>query len=82
LAADLARLHVSAIVALGSTPAALAAPNYLGSWLDLLKEDNRAIIRAASQVSKVAHYILGFLPADDGLVPAPTHGTGAAIEAA
>jgi antirestriction protein ArdC len=36
--------------------------DYLGSWLDVLKEDNRAIIRAASQASETANYILGFLP--------------------
>ena len=30
--------------------------------LDVLREDNRAIIRAASQASKAADYILGFLP--------------------
>jgi antirestriction protein ArdC len=28
----------------------------------VLREDNRAIIRAASQASKAADYILGFLP--------------------
>jgi antirestriction protein ArdC len=30
--------------------------------LDVLREDNRAIVRAASQASKAADYILGFLP--------------------
>jgi antirestriction protein ArdC len=39
--------------------------DYLGSWLDLLHEDNRAIIRAASQASKAADYILAFLPANE-----------------
>ena len=56
--------------------------DYLGSWLEVLKEDNRAIIRAASQASKAADYILGFLPADDCHVPAATHDTSEAIEAA
>jgi antirestriction protein ArdC len=56
--------------------------DYLGSWLEVLKEDNRAIIRAASQASKAADYILGFLPTDDGAVPAATHDAGEAIEAA
>ncbi|WP_247522881.1 zincin-like metallopeptidase domain-containing protein, partial [Bradyrhizobium sp. 145] len=37
--------------------------DYIGSWLDVLREDNRAIVRAASQASKVADYLLGFLPA-------------------
>jgi antirestriction protein ArdC len=37
---------------------------YIGSWLEVLREDNRAIVRAASQASKAADYILGFLPED------------------
>jgi antirestriction protein ArdC len=36
--------------------------DYIGSWLEVLREDNRAIVRAASQSSKVADYLLGFLP--------------------
>jgi antirestriction protein ArdC len=32
--------------------------------LDVLREDNRAIVRAASQASKAADYLLSFLPAD------------------
>jgi antirestriction protein ArdC len=36
--------------------------DYIGSWLDVLREDNRAIVRAASQASKAADYLLGFLP--------------------
>ena len=35
--------------------------DYIGSWLEVLREDNRAIVRAASQASKAADYILGFL---------------------
>ncbi|MBR0794946.1 DUF1738 domain-containing protein [Bradyrhizobium jicamae] len=38
--------------------------DYIGSWLKVLREDNRAIVRAASQASKVADYLLGFLPED------------------
>ena len=38
--------------------------DYIGSWLEVLHEDNRAIVRAASAASKAADYILGFLPAD------------------
>ncbi|WP_316233228.1 ArdC family protein [Bradyrhizobium sp. SZCCHNPS2010] len=45
--------------------------DYIGHWLEVLREDNRAIVRAASQASKAADYILGFLreplPADDRL---------------
>ncbi|MGY4298948.1 antirestriction protein ArdC [Bradyrhizobium sp. i1.4.4] len=36
--------------------------DYIGSWLEVLRDDNRAIVRAASQASKVADYLLGFLP--------------------
>jgi antirestriction protein ArdC len=32
--------------------------DYLGSWLEVLREDNRAIIRAASAASKAADYLL------------------------
>ena len=39
--------------------------DYIGSWLEVLRDDNRAIVRAASQASKAADYILGFLPQDD-----------------
>lgn len=38
--------------------------DYIGSWLEVLREDNRAIVRAASQASKAADFILGF-PADE-----------------
>lgn len=34
--------------------------DYLGSWLEILLEDNRAIFRAASQASKAADFILAF----------------------
>jgi antirestriction protein ArdC len=36
--------------------------DYIGSWLEVLREDNRAIVRAASQASKAADYLLGFVP--------------------
>src|SRR5580693_6712146 len=39
--------------------------DYIASWLDVLREDNRAIVRAASQASKAADFLLGFLPSDD-----------------
>jgi antirestriction protein ArdC len=42
--------------------------DYVGSWLKVLREDNRAIIRATSQASKVADYLLAFLP-DVAVVP-------------
>jgi len=34
--------------------------DYLGSWLEVLKEDNRAIFNAASLASKAADFILAF----------------------
>ena len=40
--------------------------DYIGGWLEVLREDNRAIFRAASQASKAAHYLLDFLPAEGG----------------
>ena len=42
--------------------------DYIGSWLDVLREDSRAVVRAASQASKAADWILSFAP-DDGLRP-------------
>jgi antirestriction protein ArdC len=39
--------------------------DYIGSWLEVLREDNRAIVRAASQASKAADYLLGFVPEID-----------------
>ncbi|MCJ2130634.1 ArdC family protein [Methylobacterium sp. E-045] len=36
--------------------------DYIGSWLEVLREDNRAIVRAASQASKAADWLLGFAP--------------------
>jgi antirestriction protein ArdC len=32
--------------------------DYIGSWLEVLREDNRAIVRAASAASKAADYLL------------------------
>jgi antirestriction protein ArdC len=34
--------------------------DYIASWLDVLRADNRAIFRAASQASKAADYLLAF----------------------
>jgi antirestriction protein ArdC len=47
--------------ALGIVPTVRHA-DYIGSWLEVLREDNRAIVRAASQATKAADYLLGFLP--------------------
>jgi antirestriction protein ArdC len=49
---------------LGITPTVRHA-DYIGSWLEVLREDNRAIVRAASQASKAADWLLGFRPGAD-----------------
>jgi antirestriction protein ArdC len=53
--------------ALGIVPTVRHA-DYLGSWLEVLREDNRAIVRAASQASKAADWLLGFLPEAGGAI--------------
>jgi antirestriction protein ArdC len=39
--------------------------DYIGAWLEVLREDNRAIVRAASAASKAAEYLLAFRPDSD-----------------
>jgi antirestriction protein ArdC len=36
--------------------------DYIGSWLEVLREDDRAIVRAASAASKAADYLIAFRP--------------------
>ena len=43
--------------------------DYIGSWLECLREDCRAIVRAASQASKAADWLLSHLLAEDTLEP-------------
>jgi len=38
--------------------------DYIGAWLEVLREDERAIVRAASAASKAADYLLAFRPED------------------
>jgi len=57
LVAELASAFVCAT--LGIVPTVRHA-DYLASWLAVLKEDNRAIFRAASQASKAADFLLAF----------------------
>ena len=40
--------------------------DYLGAWLAVLREDSRAIFRAASQASKAADYLLAFTSDEGG----------------
>jgi antirestriction protein ArdC len=47
--------------ALGIMPTVRHA-DYIGSWLEVLREDNRAIFRAASAASKAADWLLARLP--------------------
>lgn len=57
LVAELTAAYVCA--SLSITPTVRHA-DYLGSWLDVLRADNRAIFRAASQASKAADYLLAY----------------------
>ncbi len=60
LCAELTASFVCA--ALGITPTVRHA-DYIGSWLEIIREDDRAILRAASAASKAADYLLAFRPA-------------------
>ncbi len=51
--------------------------DYIGSWLEVLREDNRAIFRAASQASRAADFLLAFQAA-----PSPEPDAGLAGAAA
>ncbi len=57
LVAEMSSAFVCA--ALGITPT-VRHTDYLASWLEVLKEDNHAVFRAASQASKAADFILAF----------------------
>ncbi|MBY0334617.1 MAG: hypothetical protein K2X49_28535, partial [Acetobacteraceae bacterium] len=50
--------------ALGIVPTVRHA-DYIGSWLEVLREDNRAIVRAASAASKAAEFLLAFVPNEE-----------------
>ena len=52
--------------ALGIVPTVRHA-DYIASWLDLLRDDDRAIFRAASLASKAADFLLAFRA--DGMEP-------------
>ncbi|WP_342251250.1 ArdC family protein [Sphingomonas sp. OTU376] len=47
--------------ALGIVPTVRHA-DYIGSWLEILRADNRAILRVASAASRAADYLLAFRP--------------------
>ena len=58
---------------LGITPT-VRHSDYIASWLEVLREDNRAIVRAASAASKVADYLLAFRPGADAPAEASADG--------
>jgi antirestriction protein ArdC len=60
LCAEMASAFLCA--ALGIVPTVRHA-DYLGNWLTVLRADNRAIFKAASQASKAADYLLAFIDA-------------------
>lgn len=60
LCAELASAFLCAV--LGIVPTVRHA-DYLGNWLTVLRADNRAIFKAASQASKAADYLLAFIDA-------------------
>lgn len=69
--------------ALGIVPSVRHA-DYLGSWLEIIRQDNRAILRAASAASKAADYILAFRSdgkgaANDDDDPPPSPGSAAGL---
>ena len=61
LVAEMAGAFVCAALSIVPT---VRHADYLASWLEVLREDNRAIIRAASAASKAADYLLAFRDAD------------------
>lgn len=64
LVAEIASAFLCA--ALGIVPTVRHA-DYIGTWLEVLREDDRAIVRAASQASRAADYLLACLP--EGTMP-------------
>ena len=50
-----------ACATLGISPTVRHA-DYIGAWLEVLREDNRAVVRAASAASRAADYLLAFRP--------------------
>jgi antirestriction protein ArdC len=61
LVAEMASAFVCA--SLSITPTVRHA-DYIGSWLQVLREDEKAIFRAASAASKAADYLIGFPAAE------------------
>jgi antirestriction protein ArdC len=66
LAAEITAAFVCAALSIKPT---VRHADYLGSWLNILREDNRAIFRAASKASKAADFLLAFRKAEPALLP-------------
>jgi antirestriction protein ArdC len=67
-----AELSCSYVCAALSIPPTLRHADYLAGWLQILREDNRAIIRASSAASKAADYLLALRDQDPvSETPAP-----------
>ena len=78
LVAEMASAFLCA--SLGIVPTVRHA-DYIGPWLEVLREDDRAIVRAASAASKAADYLLAFTPDVVQLAPEAS-AAGAEREAA
>lgn len=50
--------------------------DYIGAWLEVLREDSRAVIRAASLASKASDFLLGHLDHGEASVGVSDHGGG------
>ena len=61
LVAEIASAFVCASLAICPT---VRHVDYIGSWLEVLKDDDRAIFNAASLASKAADFILAFQSLD------------------
>jgi antirestriction protein ArdC len=59
LVAEMASAFVCASLSIRPT---VRHADYVGAWLQVLREDARAVFRAASLASKAADYLLGFMP--------------------
>lgn len=64
--------------ALGIVPT-VRHSDYIGAWLDMLREDHRAVVRAASQASKAADFLLGFAPGEIETAPRCGGASGATV---
>ncbi len=68
LVAEMTAAFTCATLGIVST---LRHADYIGAWLDVLREDDRAIVRAASAASKAADYLLAFRPGAEVEAPTP-----------